>query len=65
MKFYQKAVTEGKSLVVAMTTSAAAANTNWLMRKVSPPGVPGMPCKSFILTLGALAPSVVGASSTG
>ena len=64
-EIYQKAVTEGKSLVVAMTTSAAAAKRNWKNRKASPPRVPGIPSMSFILTMGAFAPSVVGGSSAG
>jgi hypothetical protein len=40
---YQKAVTEGKSLVDAIIESAAAPKTNCEIRKDSPPTVPGMP----------------------
>lgn len=66
---YQKAVTEGKSAVVAMTESATAANKNWDTRNSRPPTVPGMPWRSIILTRGSgtfLAPSVCkGGASTG
>lgn len=63
---YQKAVTEGKSLVVAMTHSDTAANANWKNRNTRPPRVPGMPWMSFIRALGApLAASVSGGASIG
>lgn len=63
---YQKAVTEAKSLVETMTPSAATANANWNKRRARPPGVPGMPWMSFILTLGGFsAASVRGGASTG
>lgn len=63
---YQKAVTDGKSLVVAMTHSATAAKANWKNLNTRPPRVPGMPWMSFILALGApLAASVSGGASIG
>lgn len=64
---YQKAVTEVKSLAEIMTKSAAIANANCSSRRASPPGVPGMPCMSFILTLRKIwaSPSVIGGASTG
>lgn len=65
MRVYLNAETEGKSLEAAMTANAATANPNWKQRRARPPRVPGMPSMSFILTIGASPPSVVGVSSTG
>lgn len=63
---YQKAVTETKSLAETITQRDANAKANWSNRRVRPPGVPGMPWRSFILALGkSLAPSVRGGASTG
>lgn len=57
----------GKSEVEAMTEREIAAKQSWQRRRASPPGVPGMPWTSFILTLRAFwaATSVVGGASTG
>lgn len=49
---YQKAVTEGKSEVKAMTEREAAANKNWKKRRATPSKVPGIPSISSILTRG-------------
>lgn len=63
---YQKAVTEGKSRVVAITHRDTAANANWKTRNTRPPRVPGMPWISFIRALGGpLATSVSGGASIG
>lgn len=40
---YQKAETDGKSVVVAMTHREMRANANWKRRRKRPPAVPGMP----------------------
>lgn len=65
-QIYQKAVTEVKSLVETMMQRDASANANWQNRNARPPLVPGMPWRSFILTLwGLLAASVSGGASTG
>jgi hypothetical protein len=53
-----KAETDGKSLVDAMTASAAAAKKACARRRPSPAGVPGAPGGSFIRTpRGCAAPS--------
>lgn len=66
---YLKAVTEGKSEVVAMTVRETTVKMNWQRRRASPVGVPGMPCTSFILTLrggaASFLPSIRGGGSTG
>lgn len=50
-----------------MTHRAPSPNANWRSRRVRPPGVPGIPWMSFILTLCRFSglPSVSGGTSTG
>lgn len=63
---YQNAVAERKSLVVAITEMERTEKRSWKRRRMRPPVVPGMPCKSFILTPGPLAAaSVAGGASRG
>ncbi|CAI9098020.1 OLC1v1034569C1 [Oldenlandia corymbosa var. corymbosa] len=59
-----KAVTEGKSEVVAMTHRDMRAKTNWKRRRKSPHGVPSAPRQSFIL-VAAGASMVIEEESTG
>ncbi|KAM1130484.1 hypothetical protein EV1_044776 [Malus domestica] len=63
----QNTVTEGKSKVVAMTMSLAVEKKNRARRKTMPPGVPGMPKRSFIRTQSRFGPahSMVDTSSIG
>lgn len=62
---YQKAETEGKSLVEAMTEREAAAKKNWKKRSVRPSNVAGIPCISSILTRGACVASGAAAAGGG
>lgn len=51
VNIYRKAVTDGKSEVVAMTARETRAKANWTERKARLVGVPGMPWISFMRTL--------------
>ena len=62
---YQKAETEGKSLVEAMTERETAAKKNWKKRSASPSNVAGITCISSILTRGACVPAPAGAAAGG